>query len=440
MGITQSLYTGVTGLSVMADSMSVVANNIANANAKGFKYDRAEFDDLLSLDLTTSSGKSQLGRGARLSRVRTVHTQGGLAVTDRLTDLAIQGNGFFVLNNPKSMQQEAGGQFFTRVGAFNFDKDGFLSDPTGGRLQGYMSKPNGTLESTLSDIRIVTNNLPPHATEKVNFNVNLDARAEILDVDFDINNAEETSNFVNTVTVFDSHGTQHNMTTYFKRINGDDGISWQWFATVPSDEVTDGDEDAPIHKLAEGVVNFTPDGRLLSEETIESSVNFSKGAFPNQVIQFDFGQNVGDEEGSGTGVTSSVAAKSITVFHSQDGYQAGNLKSMSVDLDGRIKGYYTNGIQNLMSCLAMATFENVDGLKKAGRNQFYRTLSSGSPRIGEPQTGTRGSVYASTLEESNVDLAGEFVKMIMTQRGFQANSRSITTTDGMIEEVVNLKR
>ena len=136
MGITQALYTGVTGLSVMSDSMSVVANNIANANAKGFKYDRAEFGDLLSQDLASAGGSSQLGRGARLTNVRTIHTQGGLAVTDRLTDMAVQGAGFFIVDNPAGEISGGGGKFYTRVGSFNFDKEGYLSAATGGRLMG----------------------------------------------------------------------------------------------------------------------------------------------------------------------------------------------------------------------------------------------------------------------------------------------------------------
>jgi len=130
----------------------------------------------------------------------------------------------------------------------------------------------------------------------------------------------------------------------------------------------------------------------------------------------------------------------VTNFHAQDGYEAGNIKSLRIELDGSIRGIYTNGVQRQLGSVALATFENQDGMLKAGRNLFYATLDSGPPKIGLAQTGTRGAVYASSLEESNVDLAQEFVSMIMTQRGFQANSRSITTTDTMIEEVVNLKR
>ncbi|MDQ3231054.1 MAG: flagellar hook-basal body complex protein, partial [Pseudobdellovibrionaceae bacterium] len=228
MAISQALYTGVTGMSVMSDSMAVVANNLANANAKGFKYDRVEFDDLLSLDLGSSAGQAQLGRGARLSRVRAIHTQGGLSVTDRLTDMAVQGNGFFVVNNPKGEKQEAGGLFYTRVGSFNFDKDGYLSDATGGHLQGYEADQDGVLSTKLTDVRIVTNNIPPKGTDKVVMNVNLDSREEPVPGEFNIDDPVKTSNFASTVNVFDSHGTKHAMTTYFRRMADDEGISWEW--------------------------------------------------------------------------------------------------------------------------------------------------------------------------------------------------------------------
>lgn len=439
MAITQSLYTGVTGLSVMADTMSVIANNLANANSKGFKYDRAEFDDLLSMDLGTSSGQAQIGRGARLSDVRTIHSQGGLSITDRLTDLAVQGNGFFVVRNPMGEKQEAGGMFYTRVGAFNFDKDGYLSDKTGGRLQGYMADELGRLSPKLDDVRIVTNNLPPLKTTVVNMNVNLDSRDEVIEEEFNIEDPLSTSNFVNSMNIFDSHGTKHAITTYFRRIEDDEGISYEWHATADGKELTDAD-GAKVKEVGRGLVRFNSEGLLLAEETTEFDANFTKGALPNQFITFDFGENIGEDEGNGVGASTAVASKAVTVFHSQNGYEAGNIKSLKIDLDGKIKGYYTNGVEKLLGSFALSTFENTDGLMKAGKNQFYATLESGAPRTGVPQSGVRGSIYASTLEESNVDMAQQFVEMIRTQRGFQANSRSITTTDTMIEEVVNMKR
>jgi flagellar hook protein FlgE len=418
----------------MSNGMAVIANNIANANSKGFKFDRAEFDDLLAQDMNGS----QIGRGARLAQVKTIHTQGGLAVTDRLTDLAIQGKGFFVVKNLVSETQEAGGMFYTRLGSFNFDQDGYLADANGGHVQGYEADQDGNLSSKLGDIRIISANLPPIATTKVTFNVNLDSRAEVMEETFDINNAEKTSNFNNTVNIFDSHGNSHAMTTYFRRIEDGEGISFEWFATVAGKEIAD--PDGETQQIGRGIVRFDSKGNLIAEETIESNANFAKGANPNQIIDFDFGKNLLTEAGNGVGSSTATASASQTFFHNQNGYQAGNLKSLKIDLDGKIKGHYTNGIQKTLGAVALASFENQDGLQKAGRNQFFSTLESGSPRIGTAQTGVRGSIYASSLEESNVDLAGQFVNMIMTQRGFQANSRSITTTDTMIEEVVNMKR
>ena len=270
-------------------------------------------------------------------------------------------------------------------------------------------------------------------------NVNLDSRAEIIEEEFDINRAQDTSNFVNSVNVFDSHGTKHALTTFFKRVPDDEGITYEWYATVEGSEVTDADGEK-MKQVGNGVVKFDSNGLLLSEETTEFSANFTKGALPDQFIDLDFGVNIGEEEGNGVGASSAVAADSVTVFHSQNGYEAGNIKSLAIDLDGKIKGYYTNGVERTLGSFALSTFENVDGLMKAGRNQFYATVESGAPRTGVPQSGVRGSIYASTLEESNVDMAAQFVEMIRTQRGFQANSRSITTTDTMIEEVVNMKR
>lgn len=438
MGISQAMYTGVTGLATNADGMSVIANNIANANSKGFKYDRAEFEDLLSIDLGT--GGAQIGRGSRIRDVKTIFTQGGLTITDNLTDLAVQGNGFFTIRNNKSEIEEAGGLFFTRLGSFHFNKDGYLSDASGGHLQGYLADNDGNMSTKLEDIRIITNNIKPSPTDKLDMNVNLDSRTDILNVDFDLDKPEATSNFSNTINVFDSHGRAHPMTTYYRRIEADDGlIKWEWNATVDSKEVTD-PGDTKATSIAKGIVTFDDKGNLLEEETIESNVNFNKGARPNQVIEFDFGRNVGEEEGNGVAASTSTAAKSTTVYHNQNGFESGNLKSLKFDLDGTIRGFYTNGIERSLGALAISTFENRDGLQKAGKNQFYKTIHSGPPKTGMPQTGSRGSIYASTLEESNVDLATQFVNMILTQRGFQANSRTITTTDSMIEEVVNLKR
>ena len=420
--------------------MSVVANNIANANAKGFKKDRAEFEDMLSSDLSTGSGSGQIGRGARMRAVRTLHTQGGLAVTDNLTDMAIQGSGFFVLSNSNSEVQESAGRFFTRVGSFVFDKDGYLSDPSGGRVMGFMSTKAGNLSSRLQEVRIETNSIPPKKTDKIVMDINLDARIKASETEFDVMNPESSTQFNNTITVFDSHGRSHPVTIFYQRVPASEGIEWKWNACVDAKDTTSPADGADYVLGGSGTVKFDAKGNLMEEINDGGSIDFGEGAEPGQTIELDFGQNMGSEKGSGLNSTRSISAKSVTNFHSQNGYEAGNIKSLKIELDGTIRGIYTNGVQRQLGAVALASFENQDGLMKAGRNLFYATLDSGPAKVGLAQSGTRGAVYASTLEESNVDLAQEFVNMIMTQRGFQANSRSITTTDSMIEEIVNLKR
>ncbi len=457
MPISQALYTGVTGLAANADGMAVIANNIANANAKGFKRDRAEFEDMLSMDLQSGAGAAQIGRGARLRNVRTIHSQGGLAVTDILTDLAIQGQGFFVLSNPNTEVQESAGKFYTRVGAFMFDKNGYLADSAGGRVQGYSVNETGDLSTRLGDIRIETNSIPPKGTSELKYDLNLDARtktfaqmgaekndSELAERTFDIKNAEQTSHFNNTTTIFDSYGAAHQMTVFFERVTGEDGeITWDWHGAIDGKEALERPEDgADLVEVAKGRITFDNNGLLLKEtqDPIDDiSINFAGGAKLGQFINLDFGQSV-DEGGKGVGASTAIASKSLTNFHAQDGYEAGNIKSLQIDLDGQIKGIYTNGLVRGLGAVAVASFENQDGMMKAGRNQFYATIDSGPAKIGMAQSGTRGSIFASSLEESNVDLATEFVNMIVTQRGFQANSRSITTTDTMIEEIINLKR
>jgi flagellar hook protein FlgE len=269
-------------------------------------------------------------------------------------------------------------------------------------------------------------------------NVNLDSREKVMEGEFDLNKAELTSNFNNTITVFDSQGGSHQMTTFFRRLDDSDGISWEYHAMIDGKEVTDGGGDK-LKEIGTGTVKFDVKGNLLEETNDFSEVNFAGGPAAGQKIDFDFGKSIA-EGGNGVGAATSIAAKSVTNFHSQNGYEAGNIKSLRIDLDGTVQGVYTNGVIKSLGAIALATFENQDGLMKAGRNQFYSSIESGPPKIGMAQSGTRGSIYASSLEESNVDLAQEFVNMIMTQRGFQANSRSITTTDSMYEEVINLKR
>lgn len=457
MPINQAMYTGVTGLSANADNMSIIANNIANANNRAFKTDRGEFEDLLTVSLSESS---TLGRGARLRGITTDFQQGALTTTGGITDLGIQGDGFFVVKNLNTEVQESGGMFYTRQGSFRFDKEGYLSDISGGKVQGYMVDKENKLSSKLTDVQITANSVPPQATKVVSLNVNLDARERAPVDEFNINKPQSTSNFSTTVTIYDSMGKPHTSTVYFSRTNELDKNSWKWYATVDERDLKDGASETDsegnnkLALLGKGEIEFDPEGKPIMEfknklgrptyiDMVEKSdaydVQFSNGARP-QKLQFNFGP-IEDENGSvGNQTSTSIASRSGTLFHSQDGYEAGNLKTLKIDLDGSIRGVYTNGLERKLATVGLATFSNNGGLFKAGHNSWTSTPKSGAPRIGQPQTGTRGSVYSASLEESNVDLAQQFVDMITTQRGFQANSKSITTTDSMIEEIIALKR
>jgi flagellar hook protein FlgE len=458
MPINYALFSAVSGLGTNADGMSVVANNIANANTKSFKTDRAEFEDMLAVTLNE---RSQLGRGARLRNITTMFNQGAITNTGQITDLSVQGDGFFLIKSDVAEVKESNGLFYTRQGSFRFDKDGKLTDPSGARVQGYMPDPdsNNSLSVKLSDLQILSNIIPPRATNLVNVVTNLDIRDKPPVDDFDLSRPADTSNFASAVTIYDNYGNGRQAVIYYVRTTEVDKNAWQWFATVDGMEVS---TDPPRNEkgkvlpavIANGRVEFDEDGKPILpfktksgtpiqidyiNKTDAFDVQFVNGARP-QKLQFNFGPTIDEDAVVGTQGSTSLAAKSGVAFHSQDGYEAGYLKSLKIDLDGVIRGTYTNGLERRLGAVALAVFQNNHGLQKIGRNNYIATPKAGEARIGMPQTLSRGSIYSASLEESNVDLAQQFVDMILTQRGFQANSKAVTTTDTMLEEVINLKR
>lgn len=457
MGLHQSLYTGVTGINSNSDGMSVIANNIANANTRSFKTDRAEFEDLISQSLGENSN---VGRGSRLRNISTSFSQGALTPTGGITDLAIQGDGFFVVKNEGHEVKESNSMFYTRQGSFNFDRDGFLTDAAGGKIMGYTADGGGHLSSRLSPVQISTATVPPTATTLVNVGANLDIRERPPRDEFDPANPGGTSNFSSTVPVYDSLGQVHQSTIYFVREKGELGENkWKYYTTVDGKDIkgaqaTD-DKGNPIATvIAEGNIEFDADGKIVLphrtkdgfpvfadflEKSDAVEVEWANGA-KSQKIQINMGPTI-DERGNLSSQTcTSIAAKSDTFFHSQNGFEAGNLKSLKIDPDGSVRGVFTNGTERRLFAVALATFSNQTALTKVGRNSWIAPPKAGEPHIGIPQTGNRGSIYSSSLEESNVDIAQQFVDMITTQRAFQASSKTVTTTDTLLEEIINLKR
>ena len=418
-----SLYTGISGMNTNLNALTVVGNNIANVNTYGFKGSRMYFSDLFSQSMFGGSGG---GLGVTVEVVTPSFTQGAFETTNNALDLAIEGNGFFVLHS------EEGAPFYTRAGAFKIDKDGYIVDSNGFYLQGYPADSFGNILTTMGSLRIEASSFAPQATTGASMMANLDASAEVLDP-FDVDAADETSNFSTTVTVYDSLGNEHPVELYFRK-SGEN--AWEWYAVINAEDAASGAREI----AGQGTLAFDSDGRLQTVTGNTVTFDFAGGATLGQSITFDFGTSLDD---GGTGVDGIVQYGGISssVYNlTQDGYPPGSLQAATIDDKGILVASFTNGKQRALGQVALANFPSLAGLKAAGNMYYTESPDSGAVVIGKAGTQGFGSVRSSTLELSNVDLASEFVRMITAQRGFQASSKVITTTDEVLLDLVNLKR
>ncbi|MBI5141217.1 MAG: flagellar hook protein FlgE [Nitrospirae bacterium] len=535
MAILTSLYTGISGLGTNGSSLSVIGDNIANMNTVAFKGSRASFGDILSGSLTGGGGgQSQVGRGVFLTSVGSDFSQGSFQTTSNTLDMAIDGDGMFIVDSAE------GRRAYTRAGSFRLNKDGYITNPEGMRLQGYAFDANGVSTGVLGTINLGTLGSSPNPTSSIAITANLDSRssgsnivvdatnntivftdtasrtatitagtytgaglataiktaleaanaaadtytvtfdsssnrfnvandagnanaidlnwedasttagtilgfnnsnhaaiavgssgnsdtaASLYKAPFDADNPATTSDFSAAVTVYDSLGNDNQVTVYFRKNQVlSTGNAWQWYAVTPASSSTSG-----VNTIgASGTLTFSVNGAY-SDMTTDTGpdFDFSGGATQSQTIDFDF-----------TTLTQ-FATTSSTTFQSQDGYAPGSLQSMSINTDGVISGSFTNGQSRNVAQVGLAKFTAPEGLVKLGGNLFTESPNSGQPLIGEPNTAGRGKLLSATLELSNVDLASEFVAMIAAQRGFQANSKVVSTTDEIMNELVNLKR
>ncbi|MBI2712039.1 MAG: flagellar hook protein FlgE [Bdellovibrio sp.] len=426
MGILSSMYTGISGLSGQGEALAIYGDNIANASTNGFKVSRPEFQDVIAKSLKGLLGGNQIGRGVRLAAVAPIFSQGSVVQTESATDLAITGDGFFVMNG-------VDGQSFSRNGSFHFDKDGKLINADNYHVMGFQADENGKITSKLGEISIDRTVIDARKTSEVNMFMNLDLRSDKSLV-FDPLRPEKTSHFATGCTVFDTAGTAHSCTVFFNRV--EDG-QWQWRAMVKGDETTNGKKDELV-ECASGKLSYDPDGRLREQTVDKSSFNFNKGALPDQNIKFNFGE---DKAHGGTGLqVTQFGTQSESYKTTQDGYTAGSLAGMTFNDDGTLTAIYTNGENINVAQVALAKFENPEGLFKTGQNRFRESRLSGQATIGSPQAGGRGRISSKTIEASTTDIASEFINLMQAQRNFQANSKVISTADEMMQDVLNLKR
>lgn len=444
MGLANALYSSVSGLDATSTAISVVGDNIANVNTPGFKERRAEFSDVLGQEISGVGGFSQVGAGVKTTRISTVYSQGTFENTGRPTDLAIEGRGFFVTDTA------SGQRTFTRAGVFGFDKDGFLATPDGHRLQGYtINQGTGTVSGTLTDIQINSAVSPPQQTGDYQMSVNLDANDPYVGP-FDWSDPDTTANFRTVATVYDSLGNGHTATTFFEKEPLPATNTWNYFVGIdPSETDTAVAAVGDLFvEMDQGQLTFNTDGTLLGvnpasgpalvdgSEDHAITFAFNGGADPTQSIDFNFGPFNG--VGNGDATTQFGNAGNIVNSFTQDGFGPGTLQSVAIGLDGTLSGQFSNGANVDVAVLALATFPNTEGLVSVGNNRVVESTNSGQPLLGTPTSGNLGSVRSSTLEQSNVDLAAQFVRMIINQRAFQANTRTVSVTNELMGNLVSL--
>jgi flagellar hook protein FlgE len=407
--VIRSMSSALSGLRNHQVMLDVVGNDIANVSTVGFKSSSTVFSDVLTQTLsgagapgatTGGTNPAQIGLGSRLVGTVQSFAQGAIQRTGRTTDLAIEGDGFFVVSN-------AGQNFYTRAGSFTLDAAGNLTTPDGMLVQGWQAGPNGVVDSNgpLGSLQIrVGELLPPTQTANVSLGGNLSADAQIGDVT------------TLTVTAFDEQGNALPLDLNFTKTAAN-----EWTVTIPGVALTD------------NVLTFNGAGELTAPA--DRNMNIAGGVIPGfpGAITIDLG--AAGEPGR---ITQYGGATSAAVLL-QDGSEAGALQSFNVSQDGMIVGSYSNGRTRPIGQIAMAVFTNPGGLERVA-GVWRETPNSGLAQIGTAGGGGRGLLSAGTLEMSNVDLAEEFTRLIVAQRGFQGNARVVTTADEILQEVVNLRR
>jgi len=435
MPLTGALYSGVSGINTNGNAMNVIGDNIANVNTVGFKGSRAVFSDMLSVEM----GGAKIGTGSRMVAADRIFAQGGVESTNNITDMAIQGNGLFVLKN------EDGATFYTRAGQFNLNKEGVLVNPQGMKVQGVHLNNDGTAISGLSDIALNNRLLvAPVATSKITLSGNFDSTAvtPTTPAPADAPGTEATSaewfsssNFSTIVTVYDSLGDAHDLTFLYRKTSND---LWSYRVVTPSADITGG-TPGKLRQVsgAGGVLEFNPDGTINlggATNVTDITFDFNNGSDVPQVIT---GGVPGDL--SITDFTQYAVPSEVSTLN-QNGVKPGTLTSISIDDKGLVTGLFSSGLTQSLYRVSLAGFTNPEGLTHVGNTLFQQSTEAGDVIYGDPGTGGFGTVLSSSLELSTVDLAAEFVRMVITQRGFQANSRTITVTDSLLEEISNLKR
>lgn len=429
--VLRAMNSGVSGLRAEGEALGIIGDNIANGNTVGFKRQRGVFEDVLGHSILAGSGSAMPGAGVRMGDIQQIFTQGSLANTGVNTDLALNGDGFFVV---KGSVDGINGNFYTRAGEFVLNRDGKLVNPAGLQVQGYAAAGDGTFAASPTTVQAPTSGIPAKVTSLISFTANLDS-SEAVNTAWNAQDPDSTANFSISTPVFDSLGNAHSLNTYFVKTAAN---TWDYHVVADATDIT-GATGNKVELGTGGTLTFGEDGTLAGDTGTPLAVDFTGGAQAGQAISLSFGTPTA-AGGSGLDGLTQFSSPSNTSSISQDGYASGDFSGIAVDGQGIVTGLYTNGEKIAIAQLSVAKFRSNDGLGRAGQGLWVETRDSGTAALGTASSGGRGSISSGTLEGSNVDLAEEFVGLIQHQRSFSANSKTITTADEMLQELINIKR
>jgi flagellar hook protein FlgE len=407
-----SFSIALTGLEANSVALDTIGNNLANLNTTAFKNQTTSFSDLFYQNIgNTGSGNAlQVGLGTQVAGTETDFSQGSLSTSTNSTDIALNGNGFFVVN-------QDGLEQLTRAGNFQLDQSGNLTTTTGDGVMGYAAAKGVVNTNTpLTTLQVPVNETQAaQATSNFGITANLDAATAI------------GGTFSSTITMYDSLGTSHATTVNFQKTKDN---TWTYQISLPAGDAT----GVPVNNT--GTLTFSQSGGLLTPVANVSGISFPGMTDGASDMTFNwelYNANGAPQIGQTVGTSTATAS-------TQDGFASGSYQSFSVDSAGVISAAFSNGQTQTVGQIAVALVTNLEGLTIDGGNNFQTSTSSGAASVGAPGAGGRGSIEDDTLEQSNVDISTEFANLIVAQRAFEANSKTVTTFDSVTQETINMIR
>ncbi|AIL62935.1 flagellar hook protein FlgE [Pseudomonas alkylphenolica] len=439
-----SFNIGLSGLYAANKQLDVTGNNIANVATTGFKSSRAEFADVYSAN-KLGVGSQSVGNGVRLASVSQQFTNGDITNTGNVLDMGIQGQGFFVLSDNGSLS-------YTRAGAFQTNKDNYVTTADGLRLRGYGVDENGKIiNGVLTDLKIDTSALAPKSTTSIDQGINLNSSDKVIPSTTTFDPTDDTTwNKTFATKIYDSQGNEHVMDQYYVKT---DTNEWKSYTLIDGRNPLDPTQEPP--QPLEGTITFNPDG---SVDTMTAGAAGSGYEVVNKVFKLTgwipatvtdptakppvWGSNGSEASAGGIAIdmtdTTSYNTPTTRLSQSQDGYATGILSSLSIDSSGVMFASFSNQQSRAIGQVAIASFANEQGLQPMGGTRWTETYSSGIPGIDAPKTGTLGAIASNSLEASNVNLTTELVELIKAQSNYQANAKTISTQSTIMQTIIQM--